>query len=202
MANRTACADEGRPAGAQVTNVAQDRLDDAEDHQRESEGHGEQEPGPQDAQPLDHRTVLNRGQERPDRQVEDDDRQNPHKDVADQQDDGLGARRKEVDDHVDADVGALAHRRGGPDPHQIDEHVTGRLLAPDGREVEAEAAHDLDEDDHDDVSVEDEQQPPLTVLVELCKEIVACALVTRRGGLTRQTAPPNHVLMSDYMSWT
>src|SRR3546814_18317576 len=59
------------------------------------------------------------------------------------------ARRQIMREDVDADMRALAHRRGGADPDQVDEGIARRLLAPDGGIEEDEPAQHLNEDHAD-----------------------------------------------------
>jgi len=58
---------------------------------------------------------------------------------------------------------AVAHADRCADPHKVDEGEACRLLAPDGREVEDEAADHLDDDDKDNEGVEPEHRQALGV---------------------------------------
>jgi len=54
-----------------------------------------------------------------------------HDQVAENVEQRLGANGNIMEQDVDADVGALLHRRGGADPGEIDEGIADDFLAPD-----------------------------------------------------------------------
>src|SRR5690606_24406300 len=156
----------GRLTRAQGGHVHDDRLHHPEQYQREPEGHGEQHPCAPDPQALDDRSELDRGREELHGEIENEHGEHAHQHVAEQEDRRAQARRHEGQEHVDADMRAVANGRRRADPDQVDERVAGGFLAPDRRIVEHEAPDHLDEDHRHDVHVQNQQQPPFAVAVD------------------------------------
>ena len=82
-----------------------------------AEGHGDQEPGPNDAQAVGDVAELDRHQDRVERPEDRQAGQHRGQEVADQIDDRAAARRQVVDQHVDADVRPVAHGRAAAPIH-------------------------------------------------------------------------------------